>query len=205
MKYSTLKICLLITMLFIVLCIPVEARYNPFPRKPPNLQFFTHWWEKFKWVSPGTHGGKCIDGSFDLHGKHFEWNYCDIGLSCISDINTQKLVCCYENEQSCKGSCISCPATMKVDIDTCNCVCPGGHGGKLCGNTCKATEVDSENCGACGNKSPDSQICEYGQCICIIGSKCNEKCTDVNSDPYNCGKCGEICTGGWQHMREWLV
>jgi hypothetical protein len=72
-------------------------------------------------------------------------------------------------------------------------------GSTKCGLTCVDTDVDSANCGACGNVCPAGQVCSNGGCglACAGGStKCGNACVSTASDPMNCGGCNVVCPSG---------
>jgi hypothetical protein len=75
----------------------------------------------------------------------------------------------------------------------------------LCGNTCTALARDPANCGACGTKCKDNEVCSMGKCALACGTgttRCGTVCVDAESDPGNCGACstkckqGEVCSMG---------
>jgi hypothetical protein len=74
-------------------------------------------------------------------------------------------------------------------------ICPGADGG------CALTEIDSNNCGACGNKCqyPATQCidgtcgCEGGDTLCIADAGVPPQCIDTTKDSNNCGTCGNSC------------
>jgi len=72
--------------------------------------------------------------------------------------------------------------------------CSGGT--TVCGDTCADTQVDPDNCGACGTACTDGQVCAAGQCslTCVGGTTvCGDRCVDTSSDPDDCGVCGSAC------------
>ncbi len=76
--------------------------------------------------------------------------------------------------------------------------CPSGT--ELCGTTCVATAFDPNNCGKCGVKCVDGEVCagDKGCTVtCPTGStKCDKSCRILDSDPTNCGACGKACATG---------
>ncbi len=71
----------------------------------------------------------------------------------------------------------------KVNPDTCV------AGTSLCAGACVDNQVDSNNCGGCGNACADGEVCNAGAC-CLDGlTNCSNACTDTNVDPNNCGGC----------------
>ena len=78
-----------------------------------------------------------------------------------------------------------------LDIANVRCLksaCDSGDVGDL--------DVDSANCGACGNKCGEGQICKSGSCENGVGpTYCGSASVDISSDPANCGQCGKSCDG----------
>ncbi|MBK7396434.1 MAG: hypothetical protein IPJ34_09075 [Myxococcales bacterium] len=76
--------------------------------------------------------------------------------------------------------------------------CPTGT--ELCGTTCVATAYDPNNCGKCGVKCVDGEVCAGDKgctLTCPTGStKCDKSCFILDSDPKNCGACGIACATG---------
>ena len=75
--------------------------------------------------------------------------------------------------------------------------CTGGS--SQCGDTCVVLGRDRENCGACGTKCADGELCSAGKCgnTCTGGAvKCADKCADLKIDPANCGQCMNACAPG---------
>src|SRR5512139_3432000 len=76
-------------------------------------------------------------------------------------------------------------------------------GETLCGSGtnayCADTEVDAENCGACGNACIAGDTCTGGACTssCATGEvNCNGVCANLATDEANCGACGTACATG---------
>ena len=82
-------------------------------------------------------------------------------------------------------------AAGQLDIANVRCLkstCDGGNVGDL--------DVDSANCGACGNKCDPGKICKSGSCESGAGpTYCGSVSIDISSDPANCGQCGKVCDG----------
>jgi hypothetical protein len=58
-------------------------------------------------------------------------------------------------------------------------------------------QVDTLNCGACGNSCQVGQSCESGTCECQAGlDACESGCVDTAADADNCGSCGNVCPAG---------
>ena len=75
--------------------------------------------------------------------------------------------------------------------------CSGGS--TQCGDSCVVLVRDRENCGMCGNKCADGEVCSAGKCSVTCGgstTKCGDICADVKIDPKNCGACGLPCPMG---------
>ncbi len=66
-----------------------------------------------------------------------------------------------------------------------------------CNGICTDTDLDSKNCGSCGNVCTGGKTCVRGNCVCsIFKTDCYGMCADTSSDPNNCGGCGITCTDG---------
>ena len=93
---------------------------------------------------------------------------------------------------------IAC-ATSEVVIDTPDAALGCGASSKECGNTCTILARDPENCGACGTRCKDNELCSMGRCALGCGTgtlRCVNICVDSQSDPGNCGNCGVKCKMG---------
>jgi hypothetical protein len=84
-----------------------------------------------------------------------------------------------------------------------NCVCELGE--LVCEASCVNANIDTENCGACGNDcnvvppANGEYFCINGQCILDCTPPyvvCNNTCVDTTEDPDNCGGCGIECESG---------
>ncbi len=69
-----------------------------------------------------------------------------------------------------------------------------------CGDTCVDGKVDADNCGTCGKKCLNTQVCAAGNCICRPGfTGCPlvnpTTCVDLQHDPKHCGSCTDSCPG----------
>lgn len=63
-----------------------------------------------------------------------------------------------------------------------------------CGTTCIDVTSDAQNCGACGQACPTTQVCSAGVCGCPTDRlSCGASCIDSSSDDQNCGGCGNAC------------
>jgi hypothetical protein len=65
--------------------------------------------------------------------------------------------------------------------------------GLACGTTCVDQNVDSINCGGCGNVCSPSEFCSAGTCV-GCSTVCGGACANVASDRNNCGECGNVCS-----------
>ena len=91
------------------------------------------------------------------------------------------------------------------------CGCPPYE--TLCSGACIVTNLDPNNCGACGHACAAGQACSAGVCssTCTTPTnggtvqiiKCGQACVDMWTDNKNCGACGvdcttsnEVCVGG---------
>ncbi len=66
-----------------------------------------------------------------------------------------------------------------------------------CGGSCVDVRSDVGNCGACGTKCADGQVCAAGKCElrCPAGlTQCDAGCFDRMNDPRHCGGCGMACS-----------
>jgi hypothetical protein len=68
--------------------------------------------------------------------------------------------------------------------------CPAGTSD--CNGRCVNLQLDSENCGQCGNSCPNAQLCSQGLCGTTCQTpllQCNMTCVDPRSDADHCGNC----------------
>lgn len=102
---------------------------------------------------------------------------------------------CKTKEYCDQGQCKSCSGNTLTCGDAC---CAQGQ--NCCGNACSDPKTDSSNCGKCGQKCPQGQLCQAGKCACPNGllycSTSTQKCVDSQTDINHCGACGKTCTGG---------
>jgi hypothetical protein len=90
---------------------------------------------------------------------------------------------------------------------------PGGQCGcppyeQFCNGACVVTNLDPQNCGACGRACPAGQACSSGVCSANCTTtpnggdqqilKCGPLCVDKWTDNKNCGACGNDCTANNQ-------
>jgi len=119
---------------------------------------------------------------------------------------------CRVGERCVKGKCNPCPVSSPKCGEHC---CPKSF--QCCKNkkgrkTCTPIQLDSQNCGKCGNICPKAQSCCSGQCTSLVqdsahcgkcGNKCPSgerccggKCTKVGANPRHCGACEQLCPSG---------
>ncbi len=80
--------------------------------------------------------------------------------------------------------------------------CPSSQ--SLCGGACTDTNVDGNNCGACGHVCPAGTVCSAGTCATTCGNGLTEcsadaataYCANLQTDNVNCGTCGNSCPAG---------
>lgn len=103
------------------------------------------------------------------------------------------------------GSCdVKCP-TEAIGLkgffvcsqSRCQMLCREGAGDcdHLVDNGCEVSlDSDPANCGTCGTKCADGQVCWQGACGCPSGQTvCNGQCVRLSDDAKNCGACGNEC------------
>jgi hypothetical protein len=81
--------------------------------------------------------------------------------------------------------------------------------GEDCG--CMDLDHDESNCGACGRRCDENEVCDDGVCLCEASRRAcaasetccpGDGCVNQSTDPENCGDCGlscgadETCSGG---------
>jgi hypothetical protein len=74
-----------------------------------------------------------------------------------------------------------------------------GVGSQTCNGVCTTLARDPENCGVCGGKCKDGEVCSMGKCALACGPgtlRCLNVCVASQSDPGNCGTCGVKCKMG---------
>jgi hypothetical protein len=130
---------------------------------------------------------------------------------------------CTGGGQTCQSGSCQCPADKPNLVNGQCTACSEGY--TDCGDplnpVCNNLQVDTRNCGACGNVCPTGAGCIGGQCQCPDGEVpgtgsdagtcvqdcstlgpgfqyCSNygQCIDTNGDSLNCGQCGNKCTGG---------
>jgi hypothetical protein len=101
---------------------------------------------------------------------------------------------CNNTDEKCQGNGESCSNNL--------CFCTE-EGYQRCGKEedvgfhCANVQLDEDNCGACGKRCRDSQMCEKGKCVavqCDPGeTSCRAGCRDLKTDDDNCGACLHAC------------
>ncbi|MBR4985847.1 MAG: hypothetical protein IKY83_08920 [Proteobacteria bacterium] len=145
---------------------------------------------------------------------------CESGRICR---NGQCEVTCAETDANCDGRCLNLKELHRSDCDTCEegfC----NHGGLACNamdllhvsacsagaiecddnyldcdgnikNGCEINKNTNENCGACGNRCPDGQVCSNGVCATTCGNGleiCGDSCVDLKEFHLkDCSTCEE--------------
>lgn len=70
------------------------------------------------------------------------------------------------------------------------------EGQTRCGDECLTPhdlDVDDLNCGSCGNRCIEAELCVQGECICN-DTICDGECVDLSLYPDDhCGSCGNTC------------
>ncbi|MEZ4408251.1 MAG: MXAN_6577-like cysteine-rich protein [Polyangiales bacterium] len=68
-----------------------------------------------------------------------------------------------------------------------------------CGGVCINTQINPNNCGACGNACAAGERCAAGACAsACTGTQvsCGGACVELQTDAANCGMCGRACPSG---------
>ena len=77
------------------------------------------------------------------------------------------------------------------------CVCPEGR--IVCSDRCVNIAFDPDDCGSCGRRCLNTEVCSGGSCVfpCPSGEiRCSGTCVDPTTDRNHCGACGMYCSGG---------
>ena len=141
-------------------------------------------------------GATCANGA--CNPNCFQGGNCAAGQACLANACAPT-------------SCGSSPVgTLCAALD------PAGfpHAGSCCSSGCTNTQIDSENCGACGVVCEAGGICVSGICQppstcqdqvdnspCLFapgqpGACCSGSCIDIETDDSNCGACNLYCAPG---------
>jgi hypothetical protein len=124
----------------------------------------------------------CVSGFYAHRDVCIAIAGCPKGTSCMGDAYFGDGNCCPTGTIACGSQCISnCSPPSFLDPKKCQCICPWPW--TNCGGICRNLQMDSINCGSCGN------VCNYGE------GCCNGVCTNLNT-MSNCGSCGNNCNPG---------
>jgi hypothetical protein len=108
-----------------------------------------------------------------------------------------------ESYQTCQNGVCECPNKTYLSCDINGQNCDNKQAFAKCdpnrAYACYSLEIDSENCGVCGNKCfGDKPVCSGGKCVCDPNSNtkpntCGNDCVNLRNDNNNCGACGNKC------------
>ena len=138
--------------------------------------------------------------------------YCDPDGACRAQVCTPNAVTCADattrsvcsanGDRSVSTPCPTGPnATPTCGAGACAIRCETGFAD--CDNDpvtgCEVNlRTSGANCGACGLRCGDGQMCSNGMCLagaCATGqTRCGAVCLDLQTDRANCGTCGRACT-----------
>ncbi len=133
--------------------------------------------------------GQCVDPTTDDLNCGGCARACPAGQSCgggtCIDRNCANQACdptqvCYQNactDRACVG--VDCPTGETCKQGSCGCF----GASTLCGSDCRNTQVDSANCGVCGNACSSTDRCAASVCF-------PHDCTGTPCGPL------EVCSGG---------
>ena len=62
-----------------------------------------------------------------------------------------------------------------------------------CNGVCTDIKTSESDCGGCGHKCPEGEVCVQGICQGCQLTMCNGECVDVTADVRHCGGCGHGC------------
>jgi len=121
------------------------------------------------------------------------------GGPCTTDLMT--------NVDHCGACGAACPKAPDPATKNGSYVCSGGVCRLACAllsadcnnnaaDGCETSTVsDPNNCGFCGNKCKDGDLCWLGACGCPNGfTQCGNECKNLQADDQNCSACGMLCT-----------
>jgi hypothetical protein len=101
---------------------------------------------------------------------------------------------CNNTDNKCSGKGETCTDNL--------CYCNASDGWGRCTKEpdapdCAYLAGDMDNCGACGRRCKDTDICEKGKCIpqpCDRGeTSCRQGCRDLKASDDACGSCNHAC------------
>ena len=90
----------------------------------------------------------------------------------------------------------TCPGDQACEAGACR--CPGLLP-EDCGAQCVDPGTDPDNCGGCGNRCGDDEVCSGGRCVprdepCAAGlTRCGGSCVDLQTHALHCGRCWSQC------------
>lgn len=131
---------------------------------------------------------------------------CSVPSDCCSnacDVDKNRCVDCLQPRKSCTYHTECCGYAQ--GLASCNetsgwCRACIGKGRKLCFDACVNTQTDARNCGACGTRCREDQVCKKGECDCPAGEiECFANsyfCVDPRVNVFNCGGCNPPCGAG---------
>ncbi len=68
-----------------------------------------------------------------------------------------------------------------------------------CGGVCVDTQINPNNCGACGNACAPGERCAAGACATACAGtqvSCGGACVELQTNAAHCGMCGNACPSG---------
>jgi Stigma-specific protein, Stig1 len=133
-----------------------------------------------------------------------------LGNACVKDLDCAKGYRCNTalDVPTCEALYCGDPGTICSAADVCKtgmqCHDNQCNPCNICGDQCEVDfAADTQNCGACGVKTPESFVCAQGKVRCPDGqTDCGGRCTDLLTDKQNCGACAAptpetfLCTEG---------
>src|SRR5215203_5385259 len=86
----------------------------------------------------------------------------------------------------CRGGEVCCDGDCRTDPTlVCGDVCCFQEGSICCGNVCVSGQTDRENCGECGIRCAEDEICD--------GGRCHSRCDTSRCEPFSDGRCVVTC------------